>query len=121
MEAIVIKEKTTLGKEDFDLTKKYELFDVIYVVDRTFDSNNVASFVVIGHELKVSIDKRNFDYLLCSDPIEPRIMRNQYAKLSDFPIAGYFVSTSKMEVIEAKRALLSIQFDSMITKLGGQE
>jgi hypothetical protein len=108
-------EKITIGPEDLDLTKKYELFDVIYSISKGETDNEVNAWIVIGHVLNSSSESRCFEYHLCSYPISLYVAKNEHTRLSD--IRQHFISTDRSQVLEWKKELLIQQFNERIEKL----
>lgn len=115
MYKLMIMIKDTLSKEDFDLTKKYELFDVIYIIGKDFNDNKIKAWEVIGHVLNFSFEKRAFEYELCSYPISVYISKNEKLILSNF--RNHFISKDRNEVVEQKKALLNEQFQTQVNDL----
>jgi len=109
MESIIV------SKSDFNLTKEYELFDVIYIISKLFNDNEVKAYTVIGHVLNSSSDKRCFEYELNSYPISVYISQNEKYKLSSFN--NHFISKDRNEIIKQKEILLNEQFKNQLKKL----
>jgi len=105
----------TLSKEDFNLDKEYEMFDVIYSLSRNVFDNKVKAWTVVGHVLNSSSDKRCYITELCSYPISVFVTSNEWITLEK--IRGEFVSRKREEVVEQKKALLNEFFNDQLTKL----
>ncbi len=105
----------TLEKEDFDLTKEFELFDTLYSIEKE-GKNDIKEWKVMGYELKISSDKRNFDYLLVSSPITKFVAQNIHTTLNNLKIRD-FVSTTKEEIIKIKRNKIENEFNKALEGL----
>jgi hypothetical protein len=108
-------EDNILTKEDFNLTKEYELFDVIYSVSKNFNENEIKSWVVMGYVLNSSSGSRCFEYELCTYPISVYVTRNEKPLLSNF--RNHFISKNRDEIVELKKSLLTEQFKEQLNKL----
>lgn len=106
---------TFLTKEDFNLNKEYEMFDVIYSVSKVVNDNEVKAWTVVGHILESSSEKRCFETHLCSSPISVYVGENKWINLES--LRNDFVSRKREEVIEMKKVLLNKYFINQFANL----
>lgn len=111
-----MSEKKTVDKEDFDLTLQYNIFDIIYSVDKRNSDLTIKSWCVVGYELNSSSDKRCFDYSLISYPISVYIQANKRIRLGELSLSA-FVNTSRRELLNEVREDIQSQFNSMLISL----
>ena len=109
-------ENNTLSKEDFNLTKEYELFDIIYTVSKQPYENKVQAWTIIGHILDSNKEKRCFDYEINSYPISVFVLQNEKYRLSQI-IDNVIISRDRNEVIEKKKEILDKYFQSQLNEL----
>lgn len=108
-------EKNTLSKEDFNLDKEYQMFDVIYSISKHVFDNKVKAWTVVGHVLNSSSEKRRYTTHLCSYPISTYVMSNEWITFDN--LKDDFISTKREEVVELKKALLSEFFNEQLNSL----
>lgn len=106
--------KLTVDIEDFDLTKEFELFEVIHAISQSLNKNEIKSYIVMGHELKNSSDRRNFEYILMSYPISIYVQQVENITLRDLR-RDHYTSKDKNELVSIKKKLLS---DNLNLQLG---
>lgn len=108
-------ENNTLSKEDFNLNKEYEMFDVIYSISKAVNDHEVKAWTVVGHVLDSSSDKRRYITQLCSYPISVYITQNTWITFDS--LRNDFVSRKREEVIDLKKILLNEYFNDQLTNL----
>jgi hypothetical protein len=108
-------EKNTLSKEDFNLNKEYEMFDVIYSISKNVFDNEVKAWTVVGHVLESSSEKRRYATQLCSYPISVFVTQNVWITFDS--LKGDFVSRKREEVVELKKALLNEFFKEQLNAI----
>jgi hypothetical protein len=102
-------------KEDFNLNKEYELFDVIYSISKNVLDNEVKAWTIIGHVLNSSANSRCFVTELCSYPISVFVSQNKHCTLES--LHNDFVSRDRNTLIELKKDILEAYFEEQINKL----
>ena len=107
--------ETFLTREDFNLVKEYEVFDILYSVAKT-DLSVINEWCVVGHTLNTSANKRCYQYFLVPHPISSYVMKNNQVTLSSLKNVGY-VAKSKIEVVELARAEINKNFTLQLDKL----
>ena len=105
-----------LTKDDFNLNKEHEMFDVLYSVEKS-TLTEIKVWCVIGHVLNSSANKRHYEYILVPYPISPYVMRNTEVRLSTLRSSGNFVATSKEEVIKLARFMVNEIFQEKLNAL----
>lgn len=110
-------EKLTLDPKDFDLTQKYSLFTVLYIIPKDFETLVIKAWTVVGYVLNSSSDKRCFQTYLTSYPIHVHVMKNEHAKLEDFNPQFYFISTDRNEVVRLKREFIRSKLEEYTNKI----
>ena len=106
----------TIDIKSFDITKKYELFTIIYSVSKSFNDNTIKEWIVTGHKLLNSVDKRCFEYILMSYPISEYVSSVQHKNLRELGLECY-ISSSKEDIIALKKQLINDYFNSCLTNL----
>lgn len=111
-----MSEKKTVDKEDFDLTLKYNIFDILYSINRGLSELEVKEWCVIGYELDSGANRRCFDYVLISYPISIYIQANKRMRLSELLLREY-VGTTKREVVTKASENLQSRFNYLLEAL----
>lgn len=109
-------EDTSLTKKDFDLSKEYKMFDVLYSVHKE-DLTEIKCWTVIGHCLSTSLDKRKYEYMLIPYPISSYVMQNTPVYLSTLIGRGSFIGKTKLEVIQLAKSMVNDMFNEKIAIL----
>lgn len=105
----------TVEKSDFNLNKEYEMFDVIYSISKNVFENEIKAWIVVGHVLNSSSEKRCYETQLCSYPISVFVTSNVWISLEK--LRQDFVSRNREEIVEEKKLLLSEFFNKQLKAL----
>jgi len=98
-------ENITLNKEDYNLDKEYELFDLLYSVV-PLRPTKIFTWTITGYRLQHPENKRCFEYIVTSYPISKFIKFNEERTLRGLRQDNHILRKTKQEVlIEAKRIL----------------
>ncbi len=108
--------ETFLTKDDFNLQKEHEMFDVLYSVDKQ-NLTEIKEWCVIGHRLSISADKRKYDYILIPHPISIYVMKNVGVNLSTLRNEGHFVGKTKEDVIKQAKLMINEMFQNKLDAL----
>jgi len=98
-------ENSTLNKENYNLDKEHDLFDVLYSVVPS-NPTKIFSWTITGFRLEHAENKRCFEYIVTSYPISKYIKFNEEWVLRSLRQHHHIIRRSKEEVLlEAKRIL----------------
>lgn len=98
-------------KEEFNLHKEYEVFDIIYSIPKDTNKNESQEWVVIGHVLNSSSDKRCFETQLSSHPISKHIQQNSKITLEDVRHNSYIGGNLETLIAEKKKMIIKYYTD----------
>ena len=107
-------ENIYLCKKDFDLSKEYDFFDVVYAISNKIEDNEIKSFWVCLIKVETSADKRCFNYGFKPFPITIYVKQQTEGYISyDELKRNYLFSKDKNEVVNMKNNLITKQVEKL--------
>ena len=110
-------EKTTLSKEDFDLTIRHELFTKMYSIGKEPFDNEIHEWEVSGFFIYTSSGRRNIKYELISSPISVYVAQNVRTDLVSLEHSN-FVGADKKEILGLKKELIDSYVKNLYDSYG---
>lgn len=107
------QEKEELSKEDFDLTIKYNIFDILYLVE----SGNIKPIIIMGYELNSSSEARCFEYIYYNYPISIYVRQNEIGKLRKYDTVYTSTADAYIAFAKIQKQLLIDKMDKIAKKL----
>lgn len=108
--------ENVINPEDFNLIIKYKLFDILHSIPKNPMNNEVSSWIITGHDLNNSSEKRCFSHNVMSYPISIYIIQVKHSSVETLS-SNNFISSNKEDLIQMKKIVLNEMFDKMLLEL----
>lgn len=109
----ILADPDELSKEDFDLTIKYNIFDILYLIE----ADTIKPIVITGYELNTSSVERCLEYLYHIYPISVYRGHNEKGKLRKYDTVYTSATDAYIALAKLQKEHLAMRLNAIAKKL----